>query len=191
MGIAFKIVNVVATAVLDRSVDLEAIRELFPHQIIYDQDIYGGRAAYFKSKKMQGTVSIFWSGKIISVGTKSVEKAIKELKFVAKSLNANLREEPKIQSIVALVDLKASIDIDTFLDRIRKEKIFRAMYEPEQFPGVILKFPVAQSIEATVLLFSSGKLICLGLTRYDYIEKALSILITKLNENGLILNSNG
>jgi transcription initiation factor TFIID TATA-box-binding protein len=174
-------VNVVATASLDNPVDLEVIRKLFPHQIIYDQDIYGGRAAYFKSKNMQGKVSIFWSGKIISVGTKSVEKAIKELKFVARSLNTNLRDEPKIQSIVATLDLKTSIDLEAFLDKIKEENQFHVIYEPEQFPGAILKFPVLQDVEATVLLFSSGKLVCVGLTKRDYIQKALITLITKLN----------
>jgi len=114
---------------------------------------------------MEGKVSIFPSGKMISIGTKSVDKAIKELKFVAKTLNTSLKTTPKIQSIVATADLSASIDLQSFLNQIQKEKQFHAIYEPEQFPEAIKKFEVVQGTTATVLLFSSGKLVRVGLTR--------------------------
>jgi len=77
------IVNVVATAALDRRVYLESLRELFPREVVHDVEIYGGRAAYFKSEGMQGKVTIFSSGKMICVGTKSVESAKQELVLVA------------------------------------------------------------------------------------------------------------
>jgi len=93
----FKIVNVVATASLDRPVDLELIRTQFSKDILWDQDIYGGRVAYYKTVDMEGKVSIFWSGKLISVGTKTIGKAFQELYQTAKALNANLKTEPKIQ----------------------------------------------------------------------------------------------
>jgi TATA-box binding protein (TBP) (component of TFIID and TFIIIB) len=160
--------------------DLEALNELFPHKVIHDQEIYGGRVAYFKSRSMEGKVSIFRSGKMISIGTKSVEKAIKELKLVAKTLKANLKTKPKIQSIVATADLKISIDLEGFLSQIQEEKEFHAIYEPEQFPGAIVKFPVAQGVMATILLFSSGKLVCVGLTRYDYVQKAVELMTARL-----------
>jgi TATA-box binding protein (TBP) (component of TFIID and TFIIIB) len=180
MDVAFRIVNVVATTSLDRFVDLESLHELLPHEVIYDQEIYGGRVAYFKSKNMEGKVSIFWSGKMISIGTKSVEKAIQELEFVAKFLNASLKTKPKIQGIVATADLKTSIDLEGFLSQIQEEKHFHAIYEPEQFPGAIIKFPVVQGVIATILLFSSGKLVCLGLTRHDHLQKAVEIMTSRL-----------
>jgi TATA-box binding protein (TBP) (component of TFIID and TFIIIB) len=66
---------VVATAVLDQPVDLELLHERFPKNIVYDQEIYGGLVAYFKTEGMEGKVSIFWSGKLISLEAKSLEKA--------------------------------------------------------------------------------------------------------------------
>src|SRR3990170_9160319 len=54
-----------------------------------------------------------------------------------------------------------------FVNDIRKEKQFRVLYEPEQFPAAIVKFPVGQGSEATILLFTSGKIVCVGLTTYD------------------------
>lgn len=91
LKISFKIVNLVATAVLDRSIDLGTLNKLFPQEVIHDPAIYGGRVAYFKSKDMQGKVTIFWSGKLISVGTQTVEAARKELKSVARALMAELK----------------------------------------------------------------------------------------------------
>jgi len=180
VDVAFRIVNVVATAALDRCMDLESLHEMFPREVIHDQEIYGGRVAYFKSKSMEGKVSIFPSGKMISIGTKSVKKATIELKLVAKTLKASLKANPKIQSIVATADLKTSIDLENFLSQIRNEKKFRAIYEPEQFPGAIVKFPVLEGFEATVLLFASGKIVCVGLTAYNLIEKALQLILPKL-----------
>ncbi|MEM1582837.1 MAG: hypothetical protein QXK89_10085 [Candidatus Bathyarchaeia archaeon] len=46
----FKIVNVVVTAALEQPIDLELLREHFPKNILYDQDIYGDRVAYFKTE---------------------------------------------------------------------------------------------------------------------------------------------
>lgn len=180
MGVTFKIVNVVATATLDRPMDLESLHVLFPHEVIHDQEIYGGRVAYFKSKNMEGKVSIFQSGRMISIGTKSVEKAIKELKFVAKTLNTSLKTTPEIQSIVATADLRTSIDLESFLLQIQKTKKFHAIYEPEQFPGAIIKFPVNDGSEATILLFASGKLVSAGLTNLELIRKAINTVESKL-----------
>jgi TATA-box binding protein (TBP) (component of TFIID and TFIIIB) len=180
MVLAYRIVNVVSTAVLDRPVDLESLHKLFPLEIIHDQEIYGGRVAYFKSKKMQGKVSIFPSGKMISIGTKSVARATQELKLVARTLEACLKIEPQIQSIVAIADLKTPIDLESFLTLVQAEKQFHVIYEPEQFPGAIIKFPIIEGSNATILLFSSGKVVCVGLTRYAYIQKAMELLASRL-----------
>jgi TATA-box binding protein (TBP) (component of TFIID and TFIIIB) len=176
----FKIVNVVATAALDRYIDLESLHKRFPREVIHDREIYGGRVAYFKSRKMEGKVSIFPSGKMISVGTKSTDKAKRELRLIAKALKACLKTNPKIRSIVATADLKTSIDLEAFLSQIQKEKQFYAMYEPEQFPGVIVKFPVTEGVKATALLFANGKLVLLGLTSNNNIQEAVALLASRL-----------
>jgi TATA-box binding protein (TBP) (component of TFIID and TFIIIB) len=180
MVLVYQIVNVVSTAVLDRPVDLESLHKLFPLEIIHNQEIYGGRVAYFKSKKMQGKVSIFPSGKMISIGTKSVARAAEELKLVARTLEARLKIGPQTQSIVAIADFKTQIDLESFLILIQAEKLFHVIYEPEQFPGAIMKFPIVQGSNATILLFSSGKLVCVGLKRHAHIQKAMELLTSKL-----------
>ncbi|MEM2780563.1 MAG: hypothetical protein QW791_06835 [Candidatus Bathyarchaeia archaeon] len=94
---------------------------------------------------MEGKVSIFWPGKLISVGTKSIEKAFQELQQTAKALNANLKTEPKVQNIIAIADLKTSIDMEHVVSKLRKDKETHVIYEPEQFPAAIIKLPINQT----------------------------------------------
>jgi len=69
------IVNVVATAALGQKLDLEEL-EKYP-QILHSAQTYGGRVAYFRSRCFKGEVSIFSSGKMISVGAKSEAEAFR------------------------------------------------------------------------------------------------------------------
>ena len=175
MNTQFTIVNVVATAALDQPMDLELLRERFPKNILYDQDIYGGRVAYFKTKNMEGKVSIFWSGKLISVGTKSVEKAKQELQLTAKTLKTNLKTKPKIQNIVATTTLQGPIEIENIIKKSQKH--FSIIYEPEQFPGAIITLTLPGKSKATILLFSSGKVVCVGLKDPKNIAVAINRLL--------------
>ena len=176
----YTIVNVVATATLDKPVDLELIRRQLPKHVLWDQDIYGGRVAYYKTEEMDGKVSIFWSGKLISVGTKSVEKAFQELQQTARALNAKLKTEPKVQNIIATTTLNTEKDVDQIISQLIKDENIQVIYEPEQFPAAIIKLPINQITKATILLFSSGKLVCTGLTKTEQIKKAIETLKSKL-----------
>ena len=175
MNTQFTIVNVVATAALNQPMDLELLRERFPKNILYDRDIYGGRVAYFKTKNMEGKVSIFWSGKLISVGTKSVEKAKQELQLTAKTLKTSLKIKPKIQNIVATTTLQCPIEIGNIIKKIQKH--CSIIYEPEQFPGAIITLTLSRKSKATILLFSSGKVVCVGLKDPKNIAVAIHYLL--------------
>jgi transcription initiation factor TFIID TATA-box-binding protein len=151
---------VVATATLEKPVDLELLRQQLPKHVIWDQDIYGGRVAYYK--------------------TKSVEKAFQELQKTAKALNVKLKTEPKVQNIIATTTLKTEKDIDQIISELTKDENIHVIYEPEQFPAAIIKMPINQTAKATILLFSSGKLVCTGLTKTEQIEKAIETLKSKM-----------
>jgi len=103
------IVNVVATAALGQKVDLE---ELGKHgEILHDSEIYGGRVAYFSSPNVAGKVSIFASGKMISVGTKSEIEAFRALEcakgfLVEKGYVKPVVLEKLVQNIVAVADFE-------------------------------------------------------------------------------------
>lgn len=152
------IVNVVATAALDQKLDLDDLAKC--REILHDSEIYGGRVAYFKTSHMEGKVSFFTSGKMISVGTTSEEKAFHELEYATNFLVEEgfikpVILQPKVQNVVVTADFGERIDIEELSER------WKMIYEPEQFPGAILK--INTPYEATVLIFASGKVVITGL----------------------------
>ena len=169
------IVNMVATAALNQELDLDELGKF--SEVLHDSDVYGGRVAYFKSSNMEGKVSIFSSGKMISVGTKSEEKAFFELEYVAEFLVENgfikrTMLQPKIRNIVVTVDFAENLDLGELSGFVRM------IYEPEQFPGGILK--IEEPYKATILIFASGKAVITGLKSSNQIERVIKELVNIL-----------
>lgn len=168
---ALRIVNVVATATLNQEIDFEELRK--EPEVFHDSNVYGGRVAYFKDKGMQGKVSIFISGKLISVGTKSEEQASIELEHVAKFLVEKgfinqVKLTSKTQNIVVSGDLGKEIDFESLTQKPH------VTYEPEQFPASIVH--LLQPCKATVLVFASGKIVISGLKSSSQIEQVVEEL---------------
>jgi transcription initiation factor TFIID TATA-box-binding protein len=167
-----KIVNVIATAALGQEIDFVKLRQF--REIFHDSDVYGGRVAYFKTSGMKGKVSIFASGKMISVGTKSEEKAFNELEYaerflVEKGFTKPTQLRPKIQNIVLTTDFGKGINLEALA--INRGII----YEPEQFPGGILR--IEEPYRACVLIFSSGKAVVTGLKASNQIKPTIKKLV--------------
>lgn len=162
------VVNIVATADLKQRVDLHSVAEL--EYVIYDSEIYGGRVAYLKTPDMEGKVSIFNSGKLISVGTRTKGQAQKELQRTADILSKyglirSLQVTTITRNIVATLNHHRPID----LEMLAIEK-FPVIYEPDQFPGAIMKLTEQK---ATALIFASGKMIITGISSYRQLKRAL------------------
>jgi len=169
------IVNVVATATLNQKLDLDELGKF--SDILHDSDIYRGIAAYFKTSNMKGKVSIFTSGKIISVGTTSEKEAVHELEcaknyLIEKGLIKPTLLQPKIQNIVATVDFGANVDLE------KLSKNCKMIYEPEQFPGGILR--IEEPYKATILIFASGKVVITGLKSSNQIKPSIRKLVNLL-----------
>jgi transcription initiation factor TFIID TATA-box-binding protein len=162
------IVNVVATASVNQEMDFDKLRKY--KEIFQDSDVYGGRVAYFKTKKMEGKVSIFSSGKMISIGTKSELDAFHELKaamefLVKKGFARPVALEPKTQNIVVSSDFQMSVNLEKLAEKSK------TIYEPEQFPGAILRFN--EPCKTSILVFASGKVVITGLKSSDQIEPTI------------------
>ena len=172
-----EIVNVVATASINEEVNLEKISHL--REITHDPSVYHGRVAYFKNEGMQGKVSIFSSGKLISVGTKSEQNAFNELDYTAQFLSErgfikSVKLRPEIRNIVATANLELNISLE------RLAEYPKVIYEPEQFPGAIIH--LKQPHKASVLVFASGKLVIAGLTSSTQIKPTI-LQIEKMVES--------
>lgn len=149
-----KIANVVCTADLKQSVAIERFNEY--NFLSSNLTLY--KCGYVKDNKMQGRVTVFASGKLISVGTKSPKQAHSELKKASKILHdynliKSYKIEPIIRNIVSSVNLNKNIDIHK-LARI----LPRSIYEPEQFAALIYR--VHGSVVA--LIFASGRIVLVG-----------------------------
>ena len=166
-----EIVNVVATASLGPRIEFGEIGGF--KEILHDSKVYGGRVAYFKTKKMQGRISVFNSGKMISVGTKNERQAFKELEvakqfLVNKGFAKQIKLQPQIHNLVVAADLEKSLNLEELSEKLG------AIYEPEQFPGVILRSK--KPFKATILLFASGKAVIAGLKSSEQIGSTIQKL---------------
>jgi len=176
---SWSIVNVVATADLKQRVDIQEIATL-PYTI-HDSEIYGGRVTYLKTPEMNGKVTIFPSGKLISVGTKSPEQAQQDLEttvsiLATEELIEYIELEANIRNIVVLYKTEVN-DLEYVSEMIG------GIYEPEQFPAIIYK---PDEIDVTYLIFNSGKIIISGIKSEKQIQEAISHIDTSLRENDLL-----
>ena len=151
-----KISNIVTTANLKQKVDIEKFND-FPWGI-YDQATYHGICGYVKTPEMKGRVIIFASGKMISVGSNTIEDSIDKLnqtKFylLKEGLVKDIQLEPLVRNIVATI----SLDILLNLKKLAKT-IPNSIYEPEKFAG--LRMRIKEGLSA--LIFSSGKIVVAG-----------------------------
>jgi transcription initiation factor TFIID TATA-box-binding protein len=174
------VVNVVATADLKQPVNLMLASRL--EGAIYSPDKYQGRVVYFKLRGMQGKVTVFSTGKMISVGTTSVKQAKRELQRVANLLATaglirRVRVETLVRNIVTSIDLGRPLNLEALYLSMP-----RFIYEPDQFPAAIWR--PASEPGSTVLVFSSGKLVITGKVDMDTVSK-IEMEILKESESML------
>lgn len=159
-----QIVNTVCTADLKQEVDLNFFNKY--ENLTVNLELY--RCGYVKNKNMIGRVSVFRTGKLISVGTKSIESGYEELEIAAKLLKKyklikSYKLKPKTQNIVTNINLERKINLEKFARILPK-----VMYEPEQFAGLILRFTGS----VVALVFASGKIVLTGAKSYEELNAA-------------------
>ncbi|MFC2174253.1 hypothetical protein ACFLQ2_00080 [archaeon] len=78
---------------------------------------------------------------------------------------------------IKIVNMVASANFNVELDLFAlAREVDTIEYEPEQFPGAILKLSKdGNGVKASLLLFKNGKVICTGARSEDEVEKALLI----------------
>jgi transcription initiation factor TFIID TATA-box-binding protein len=115
---------------------------------------------------MQGRVSVFLSGKMISTGAKGVSISILQLHHALELLVSNklakmIELECKVQNIVATLDLQRTLDV-----KIVTGSLANYIYEPDNFPGIIYK----HDGKISCLIFASGKVVIAGIKSEDQLE---------------------
>ncbi len=175
----FKIENIVASANLNIEMDLYSIAFKIKN-VEYEPEQFPG--AILKIVDPKSSLLLFKNGKIICTGCRSesevqtaVNKTMALLKPYAK-LTTETRMKPKfkIENIVASAALGVDLDLYTIAAEVDDVE-----YEPEQFPGAILKFKTPKS---SLLLFKNGKIICTGCQSEGDVQKTLAHLTQVLKD---------
>ncbi|MEM2908919.1 MAG: hypothetical protein QW590_00560 [Candidatus Bilamarchaeaceae archaeon] len=167
----FVITNIVASASLGLELDLFQIHDKVK-DVEYEPEQFPG--AILKFDEPKATLLLFKNGKVVCVGCKkksqmeqAVEKARKMLLPYAKKILTTRKPKIEITNIVAAAELGLTLDLYKIA-----EKADNVEYEPEQFPGAILKF---RDPKVSLLLFKNGKVICAGAKTEEEIRKALGM----------------
>lgn len=172
--------NIVASAALNQRISLKTIVEKFPHAE-YSPRVFPGLV--FRLKKPKTATLIFETGKMVCTGAKSEKEAIQAVNKVVKELKAHgmsVLNKPAItiQNIVASGELNGEIDLENVVYKLKK-----VMYEPEQFPGAVFRMDEPKVV---FLLFSAGKLVCVGAKKEPDVYTAVNKLQELLEEKELI-----
>ncbi|HIH16812.1 MAG TPA: TATA-box-binding protein [Candidatus Diapherotrites archaeon] len=158
-----------ASANLNATLDLYNLAITIPN-IEYEPEQFPG--AILKLKEPKVSMLLFKNGKVICSGASNekeivlgVMKASKLIHEIQK--NVKIQKDPEYQ----VVNLVATANLNTTLDLFKTAmSLDNVEYEPEQFPGAILRI---NDPKLTLLLFKNGKLICAGAKKEEFLKKGL------------------
>ena len=154
-----EIVNIVATVTLDRPLDLSALHELLPGSKMPKT---GSPWLQYRLAPENYYIPFYRSGKFLVNGLRSVDSILPVADRVISILNnAGLDVKATaitVHNIVAVDSLETSIPMERVFEALLSMGE-RVEYEPEQFPGLIVKRG-----GGSFLLFPTGKLVVTGLS---------------------------
>ena len=175
-----QIENVVATADLRQHLDLDAVLKVTPGARYNPQRFPG---LIYKLKNPKTTTLLFASGKMVCTGARSAKSAKRAITQIIRELKSQgivilTNPDGEIQNIVASANLHGTIDLDVVAERLCK-----TMYEPEQFSGLIYTMNPPRAV---LLVFASGKIVCVGAKTENDVKLAVEKLRDMLEFNELI-----
>ena len=164
-----KIENIVASTSFNKELDLAKIAASVEGAEYKPKHFPG---LVYKLKEPKTAMLLFRSGKIVCTGAKSLKDVKIAIEQITKNMGkagVKVAKKPRIvvQNIVASSDLNAELNLNAIAISLGLEKV---EYEPEQFPGAILKLKDPKS---SLLLFKNGKVICTGTKSEKEVDRAL------------------
>jgi transcription initiation factor TFIID TATA-box-binding protein len=161
-----KIVNIVATIILAEPLDLNEIHKHLPGSKFPKA---GSPWLQYRLQPENFYTTFYKSGKFLVTGVTSPE----EIQPIAERIISILKDN---SIIIKIADIRIHnfVVVDSIGHDVQFEKIIAALpdlnieYEPEQFPGMIIK------VEGhSFLLFSSGKIVLTGVRNIESIHHSL------------------
>ena len=172
--------NVVAAVTLNQKVDLNAVVKSFPGTEYRPEQFPG---LVFRVRRPKTAILIFNSGKMVCTGAKSETESRRAVMTVVRELKKGgiviiRKPDFKVVNIVASASLGGNVDLEKAVTTLRK-----AMYEPEQFPGLIYRMDEPKVV---ILIFASGSLVCTGAKKEQDVYDSVHKLHVLLEEQNLI-----
>jgi transcription initiation factor TFIID TATA-box-binding protein len=172
--------NVVATATLNQKVDLNAVVKGYPG-VEYRPEQFPGLV--FRLKRPKTATLLFSSGKMVCTGARSGRESRRAIMSVVRELKNGgiiILSKPsfKVVNMVASASLGGKVDLEKAVVMLGK-----AMYEPEQFPGLIYRMGEPKVV---ILIFASGSLVVTGAKVEQDVYDAVHKLHGRLEEQNLI-----
>jgi len=182
MSKSINIVNIVASATLAESFDLDHIHAELDNSE-YDKKKFPGLV--YRIKDPKAAFLLFRSGKVNCTGTKNIsdlDNAIEILSAKLRGLEYNVGEHPEytIQNIVAASDVGVELNLNALAIGLGLENV---EYEPEVFPGMVYRI---SEPKLAVLLFRSGKIVIAGARSQSDCEQAREQVCQELDNLGML-----
>ena len=170
-----KIENIVCSGSFNQPLNLLELSR--SGDVEYDPEMYHG--GYIKTNGH--SVPLYRSGKYIMPGMKDMDDVratfaqVKEI--LEQFCDTSLFSEPEIRNMVCTSNVGRSLDLATLFIELINEG-YDASYEPESFPGLILK-----EEDVTFNIFSSGKFIILGCKSEASAQESESRVLNLINSH--------
>jgi len=87
-------------------------------------------------------------------------------------LHFEYEPETDVKNIVATAETEFPVSLEVLAVHLGMENV---EYEPEQFPALVYR-----GSDHTILLFSSGKMVCTGLSNVESISDAISEMKSRI-----------
>lgn len=169
--ICVRIQNTVCTCLIGTSLVLShLVTQLKHYAAQYNKKRFAAVIIEFKNPKV--AFLIFAQGKIVCTGAKNPYRAT----CLIHRIVDEIQKLGYVHAKVTNLHVENMVASACFPWKIDQEKLSSAYsdycnYDPEQFPGVIMRYPPISPI--TVLIFNSGRAVFAGLKRVEDIYTAL------------------
>ena len=169
--------NIISYSVIADDLDINKIAEKIPG-FIYDPTEFLGLT--LKLDKPNVAILLLPNGKVICTGAKKLEDIEYSIKEVANKiknigLKINSKTDIEIQNIIVSTDLGKEPNLDLISKKLKPENL---TYEPDKFPGLIYQM---EEIDALMLIFNSGKIVCTGVKNLEDASKAIEMMKEKIS----------
>ncbi len=170
-----KIENIVSSGSLNCKIDLKKLSEQCEH-VYYGHNKYPGGYVRFDDH----SITIYRTGKYIMPGMTSFEEMDscfhRFLEILSPFLDTSRAERPEVRNLVCSSNTGFPLNL-SLIYLLLSQMDYDVVYEPESFPGLILK-----SGDATFNVFGSGKYLILGCKTIDSANQADANFLSLINE---------